>query len=53
MHNVANTNKSLAYSGNTGAEPMGKVWEVAKRSNAKPLVVTKKKVKSYRRVGVL
>lgn len=53
MYNVANTNKSIAFGGNTGSEPMGKVWEVAKRNNAKPLVVRKRKVKSYKRVGVL
>ena len=53
MYNVANTNKSIAFGGNTGSEPMGKVWEVAKRNNAKPLVVRKRQVKSYKRVGVL
>ena len=53
MYNVANTNKSLSYGGNTGAEPMGKVWEVAKRNNAKPMTVRIRRVKSYSRVGVL
>ena len=53
MYNVANTNKSIAFGGNTGAEPMGHVWEVAKRNNEKPLVVRVRKVKSYKRVCLL
>lgn len=53
MYNVANTNKSIAFGGNTGSEPTGKVWEVAKRNNEKPRVVRKRKVESYKRVGVL
>ena len=53
MYNVANTNASIAFGGNTGAEPTGKVWEVAKRNNEKPMTVRIRKVKSYKRVGVL
>lgn len=53
MHNVANTNKSIAFGGNTGSEPMGKIWEVAKRNNAKPITVRIRQVESYKRVGVL
>ena len=53
MYNVANTNKSIAFGGNTGAEPTGKVWEVAKRNNEKPITVRIRQVESYKRVGVL
>ena len=53
MYNVANKNKSIAFGGNTGAEPMGHVWEVAKRNNAKPITVRIRQVESYKRVGVL
>ena len=53
MHNVANTNKSIAFGGNTGSEPTGKIWEVATRNNEKSLVVRIRQVESYKHVGVL